>query len=154
MSRKSVLDAHGYASPTEAARALGVSTQTIYNHIDRYGALDQVHLEREPVLGHAVAMPDGSMVGSKAEAARILGCSTHKVAWHLQRHGHLRLAQGDAVRLPDAAAVEDDPAPPGDQAAAPRASGPSRKPVPGAVDVEAVIETIRQCRDQYLEEVA
>ncbi|AZV00329.1 putative replication protein [Paracoccus phage vB_PsuS_Psul1] len=159
MSRKTVLEAHGFSSPTEAARALGVSVQTIYNHIDRFGGLDRDLLARVKgrTTGRAVELPDGTKVSSIAKAARILGCSEQKVARHLNRHGDLRFIMEGEIRLPEVGAITDPREGPADLqlVAAPVAAPPRvrRRPM-GRIDVEVVIETIRQCRDQYLEGAA
>ncbi|TWI29718.1 NUMOD1 domain-containing DNA-binding protein [Paracoccus sulfuroxidans] len=156
MSRKTVLEAHGFSSPTEAARALGVSTHVLYKHIDQFGSLDRVGVKQSVVAENArsIDLPDGTRVASITEASRLLGCTDHKIHIHLKRYGHLRfLVQGEPS-MPDLGAIADladEPAP----------TGPVLKPVTSysatrrrEVDVEAVIETFRQCRDQYLEAMA
>ncbi|UFS64375.1 hypothetical protein LO749_09360 [Paracoccus denitrificans] len=151
----------GYVSVAAAARELGVTAKTIYKHLRAYGDLSRLQRRmaalRDP---RGLALPDGSFVPTVAEAARRLGMSEDGINHHLREYGHLRGAgtvQRDRpagsegarrVKLAPVPGVEiagPDPRP----ETAPRGS----RMVSGrAVDVEAVIATIRQCRDDYLAE--
>lgn len=155
-SAAELLKALGFASPTAAARAYGVSTQVVYRHLSEFGCLDGLKAgQLSPPAGSlAVPMPDGTIAPSIAEAARLLGVEAWTAGKHLEKYGHLRFVKSCAVNLPDMSAIM---APPGSDAVemAPSASRiPYRKQSKPRVDVEAVIATIRQCRDQYVEALA
>lgn len=156
MSRKTVLEAHGFSSPTEAARALGVSTHVLYKHIDRFGSLDRVGVKQSVAAENArsIDLPDGTRAESITEASRLLGCSDHKIHDHMKRYGHLRFIAQGGPSMPDLGVIAD-------LSEEPACTRPVMRPVTSycasrgrKVEVQAAIDAIRECRDQYREEAA
>lgn len=158
MSFQAAVAIPGYPSATAAARALGVTSQTIYKHLRTYGNLGR--LERFAAATsdpRGIALPDGGYAASVAEAARALGVSEACIYNHLCKHGHLRgaglvqrIGSGAPrrVSLADVPGV-DVPELDGRPETAPRGSCMvSARPA----NVDAVIAAIRQCRDDYLAE--
>lgn len=160
MSAKRKIKVPGYDSVRQAADACGVTVQTIRRHMHAHGDLSRlIKAASDPV-----AMPDGSSAANYTEAAVRLGVTEGCIRHHMHQHGHLlfvgrdrrvRTMEGDGAKrrikldeLPGIAVNFADPRP----ETAPRrgllASSP-RKAMP-RVDIEAVIETIRQCRDEFL----
>ena len=162
MTQPRKFDVPGYDSARHAAEVLGVAIQTIHRHVRDYGDLSR--LEKQPVT--LIPMPDGSTAASYTDAAVRLGVSEGCIRHHMHRHGHLRLVGSDrrvrsmegergrrSIALPELPGLEinlSDPRP----ETAPRAGLISVRPRAAArrVDVDAVIETIRQCRDEVLAE--
>lgn len=160
MSPPRRIEIPGYGSAREAADALGVTVQTVHKHMRVHGDLSRL----EKPAPDPIAMPDGSTALSYTDAAVRLGVSEGCIRHHMHRHGHLRLVgrdrrvptiEGDEakrrIRLHELPGIEVGLADPRPETA-PRAGlvASSPRPAERRVDVEAVIEIIRQCRDEVL----
>lgn len=150
----------GYADVNDAAARLGFTTSAIRHHLRAYGDLSR--LERYAAaladpLG--IELPDDARASTPAEAAQLLGLNHTTVYTHLCKYGHLRgagflqrgrvAADGDRpISLAEVPGLE----PYLGRARPETAPRGSLMVSAGALDVEAVIATIRQCRDEVLAE--
>ncbi|WP_423209111.1 hypothetical protein E2976_18340 [Paracoccus yeei] len=158
MSFQAAVAIPGYPSATAAARALGVTSQTIYKHLRTYGNLGR--LERFAAATsdpRGIALPDGGYAASVAEAARALGVSEACIYNHLCKHGHLRgagLVQRIGSGAPRRVSLADVPGVDVPELDSRPETAPRGSCMVAArpADVDAVIATIRQCRDDYLAE--
>lgn len=162
MSRPRKIEIPGYGSARDAADALGVTVQTVHKHMRVHGDLSRL----EKPAPDPIAMPDGSTAAGYTDAAVRLGVSEGCIRHHMHRHGHLRFVGRDRrvrtmvgdgakwrIRLEEVPGVEVDLADPRPETAPRSGLVVSPPRVAGRrVDVEAVIEIIRQCRDEFLAE--
>lgn len=150
----------GYADVNDAAAKLGVTSSAIRNHFRNFGDLSRLERYAAAIADPlGIEMPDGSRAATPEAAALALGLHKTTIYNHLCKHGHLRgagmLQRGripaDGARpislaeAPGLKAVIGDARP----ETAPRGN---LMVSAGALDVEAVIATIRRCRDAVLAE--
>lgn len=156
MSSGSAVTIPGYADVHDAAAKLGVAISALRNHLRNHGDVSRLERYAAAIADpRGIEMPDGSRVATVDAACQQLGIQKSTVYSHLCRFGHLRGAglmdRGRAdrpislVAVPGVEVGGADPRP----ETAPRGS---HMVSAGALDVDAVIATIRQCRDAVLAE--